>query len=270
MHPVLARHNGVVSGKGPPLVFAHGLGCDQRAWRRVAPRFEATHRVVLFDHVGAGGSDTSAYDHARHGSLEGYAEDLLEILDALELERVSFVGHSLSAMVGVIAAGRAPSRFDRLALIGGSPRYVDDPPNYVGGFSRDDVEGLLGFMDANFMGWATALSEKATPSGETAEELLASFHASDETCLRDLARVVFLGDYREALGRVAAHCLVVQCTRDDIVPRRVGQYLASTLPHATYRELDAPGHMPHMSHPDQVAALLAEYLSRPGESRASG
>jgi sigma-B regulation protein RsbQ len=259
MNP-LVRNHVTVTGRGPALVFGDGFGCDQTAWQRVAPRFEKTHSVVLFDSVGADASDRGAYDPARHATLDGYARDLEEVCDAIGLEAPVFVGHSAGSIIGLLAAAASPTRFDRMVLLAPSPRFVDDPP-YVGGFSRADVEQLLDLMEANFMGWASAVAQMALTTEELARGLRERFCAADPRMLRELARTIFLGDHRAVLPRVETPCLVVQCARDALVPTRVGEYVAATLPHARYRVLDVPGHMPHMSHPDEVATLVEEFLA---------
>lgn len=258
---VRARNNVVVRGEGPPIVFAHGFGCDQRMWRKVAPRFEATNQVVLFDYVGAGASDRAAYDPKRYATLDGYAKDVLEICDALGLVSPVFVGHSVSAMIGVLAANAAPGLFERLVLVSPSPRFVNDPPEYHGGFEQGDIEGLLELLDGNFMGWATMLSSKVLTSPDLADELKTSFCSTDPLCLREFARATFLSDHRAALDTVTPPCLVVQCSDDEIAPTCVGEFVAKRIPRASFRLLDAPGHMPQMSHPDAVHDLLRAYLS---------
>lgn len=256
MVDVVARNHVTVQGSGPPIVFGHGFGSDQTVWRRVAPAFVATHTVVTFDQVGAGRSDRAAWDPERYATLDGYARDLVEVCDALGLARPVFVGHSVSGMIGAIAAAGRPDRFARLVLLAPSARFLDDPPDYVGGFSRPDVEELLALMDANFTGWATALSQAALPVDALAQELRDTFHAADPRILRAFARVVFLGDHRAVLPRVTTPADVIQCTRDDLVPVAAGTYVASHLRHARLHLLDAPGHLPHVSHPAEVVALV--------------
>jgi sigma-B regulation protein RsbQ len=151
---VLRRNNVQLSGRetGRPMLFAHGFGCDQNMWRFVAPAFEDEYRIVLFDHVGAGQSDLSAYNRTRYGSLQGYATDVLEICRELDLKQVVFVGHSVSSAIGILAAIEEPERFEALVLIGPSPCYIDDG-DYAGGFTREDIEGLLESLDSNYLGW---------------------------------------------------------------------------------------------------------------------
>ena len=200
---VLARCNVHESGRldGQPMLFAHGFGCDQQMWRLVTPRFEDRYRLVLFDHVGAGGSDLSAYDPDRYASLEGYADDVLEVCRALDLEDVIFVGHSVAAMIGVLAASREPERFAKLVFVGPSPRYIDDT-DYVGGFSEADITELLESLESNYLGWSNAMAPviMGTPDRpELGEELTASFCRTDPEIARQFARVTFLADNRDDL-----------------------------------------------------------------------
>jgi sigma-B regulation protein RsbQ len=261
---VLARNNVTVSGNpdGQPVVFAHGFGCDQNMWRLVAPAFEDRYRVVLFDHVGAGGSDLSAFDRRRYSSLHGYAEDVLEICAALELERVIFVGHSVSAMVGVIAANRAPERFEKLVLVGPSPCYVDDG-DYVGGFSRNDVDELLESLDSNYLGWSSAMAPviMGNPDRpELGEELVGSFCATDPEIARQFARVTFLSDNRADLPGVDIPVLVLQCSDDPIAPRPVGEYVHNQIRDSRFVQLGATGHCPNLSAPAETVAAIEDFL----------
>lgn len=261
---VISRNNVRVSGRagGPPLLFAHGFGCDQHMWRFVTPAFEADHRIVVFDHVGAGGSDTSAYDPERYASLDGYAADVLEICDALDLRDVAFVGHSVSAMIGVLAAIREPERFASLVLIGPSPRYVDDD-GYTGGFSRDDIDELLDSLDSNYLGWSSAMAPviMGNPDRpELGEELTNSFCQADPEIARRFARVTFLSDNRADLPKVRTPALVLQCSADVIAPQAVGEYVASRLPHSTFVQLRATGHCPNLSAPEETVTALRAFL----------
>jgi len=262
---VITRNNVRVSGSGPrTLLFAHGFGCDQNMWRFVAPDFERDHRVVLFDYVGCGKSDMSAYDPERYGSLEGYAQDLLEFCDALDLRDVVVVGHSVSSMVAVLASRRQPDRFSRLVLLGPSPRYVNDLPDYVGGFERADIEGLLEMMDRNFIGWASFLAPavmKNPERPELAQELVDSFCSTDPRVARRFAEATFFADNRADLPGVTVPSLVLQCSDDMIAPTEVGEYVHRSLPGSTYRQMRATGHCPHMSHPEETVALIRDYLS---------
>ena len=260
---VLARNNVRVTGRGTqPMLFAHGFGCDQNMWRYVTPAFEDDYRVVLFDYVGSGQSDLSAYDPERYASLDGYAQDVLDVVHALDLSNVIFVGHSVSSMVGVLAANREPDLFDRLVLVGPSPRYVNDPP-YVGGFERGEIEGLLETMDKNYLGWANFLAPvimKNPDHPELSEELEASFCSTDPVIARRFAEATFFADNREDLEQLRVPSLILQCTDDAIAPEAVGDYLHGKLPGSTLHKLRATGHCPHMSHPEETVAAIRDYL----------
>ena len=265
----LQRNNVKVSGDGArAMVFAHGFGCDQNMWRFVAPAFARDYRVVLFDHVGAGGSDVRAYSKARHGRLEGYAEDLLEILRALQLEDVVFVGHSVSAMIGVLAALKEPARFGHLVLVGPSPRYIDDAPgegDYVGGFSRQDIDGLLESLESNYLGWSSAMAPVIMGNPERPElgqELTNSFCRADPEIAQHFARVTFLSDNRSDLPRVQTPSLVLQCSRDVIAPQAVGEYVHRHLPRSTFHLMKATGHCPNLSAPEETIAAMRSYLAQ--------
>ncbi len=263
---VLARNNVTVQGPddAPPMVFAHGFGCDQNMWRHVAPAFAAEYRVVLFDHVGAGGADPAAWDPARYASLDGYATDVLEICDALDLTDVVFVGHSVSAMVGVLAAGRDPDRFAKLVLVGPSPRYVDDDEGYRGGFSRADIAGLLDALDSNHLGWSAQMAPVIMGNPERpelAQELTNSFCRTDPDIARQFARVTFLSDNRADLAGVAVPTLVLQCSQDVIAPDVVGRYVHEHIPGSTFTQLTATGHCPHLSAPEETIAAIRAFLS---------
>jgi sigma-B regulation protein RsbQ len=261
---VLARNHVTTTGRpdGRVVVFAHGFGCDQGMWRLVAPSFEATSRVVLLDHVGAGGSDVTAYDPVRHGRLEGYAQDVVEVVEALDVPPVVFVGHSVSAMIGALAAAERPELFDRLVLVCPSPRYVDDG-DYRGGFSQAEIDELLETMDGNYLGWSQHVAPviMGVPERpELGEELASSFCRSDPGIARRFARTTFLSDNRADLGRVTVPSLVLQSRVDAIAPPEVGRYVADALPHAELVVLDATGHCPNLSAPDQVVAAVQRWL----------
>lgn len=263
---VLRRNNVHVTGRpvGPTLVFAHGFGCDQDMWRFVAPAFEATHRVVVFDHVGAGGSDLAAYDPARYARLDGYAADVVEILEAVGAGPAVFVGHSVSAMIGVLAAAERPELFERLVLVGPSPRYVDDD-GYRGGFSQAEITELLDTMDGNYLGWSANIAPVimgAPDSPALGAELVSSFCRTDPTIARRFARATFLSDNRADLARVRVPSLVLQCRDDVIAPEDVGRYVAEHLADSELVLLDATGHCPNLSAPTAVIAAVQRYLAR--------
>ena len=245
------------------MLFAHGFGCDQNMWRHVAPAFEDRYRVVLFDLVGAGKSDLAAYDREKYSSLRGYADDVLEICRELELHDVVFVGHSVSAMIGILAALDEPRRFARLVLVGPSPRYLDDS-GYVGGFSREDIDGLLESLESNYLGWSAAMAPVIMGNAdrpELGEELTNSFCRTDPAIARQFARVTFLSDNREDLARMEVPSLVLQCRDDAIAPVEVGEFVRRELPRAELALLDATGHCPNLSAPEQTIAAMEAFLA---------
>jgi sigma-B regulation protein RsbQ len=263
---VRERHNVRISGPegGQPMLLAHGFGCDQQIWRHVAPAFAEEYRVVLFDHMGAGRSDLSAYEPERYATLAGYADDVLGICRELELEDVLFVGHSVSAMIGVLAAIREPDRFARLVLVGPSPRYIDDD-GYVGGFTREDIDGLLESLDDNWLGWASQMAPviMANPDRpELGEELTNSFCRTDPDIARRFARVTFLSDNRADLPKVTTPSLVMQCSDDAIAPEPVGEYVREHLTGSRLVQLRATGHCPSLSAPEETSDAIRTYLSR--------
>jgi len=244
------------------MLLAHGYGCDQNMWRLVLPRLAQRYRVVLFDHIGAGGSDLGAYDPDRYASLDGYAADVLELCAELKLEDVIFVGHSVSAMIGVLAAAARPELFSALVLVGPSPRYVDDD-GYVGGFTRRDIDELLASLDSNYLGWSSAIAPviMGRPDRpDLSQELEDSFCRTDPEIARRFAHVTFLSDNRADLARVQTPTLVVQCTNDVIAPVPVGQFVRDQIPNATMVLLDATGHCPHLSAPDDTADAIEQFL----------
>jgi sigma-B regulation protein RsbQ len=262
--PILRRNNVHVFGNGEqPMVFAHGFGCDQNMWRLVTPAFEDDYRIVLFDYVGSGRSELAAYDPARYAKLEGYAQDVLDVCHALDLQDVILVGHSVSGMIGVLAANREPERFAHLILIGPSPRYLNDG-EYVGGFERADIDGLFDMMDRNFIGWANFLSPaimKNPERPELGEELAASFCSTDPVIARRFAEATFLADNRADLAHVCVPSLILQCSDDMIASDHVGAYVHSHTPGSVLHRLAATGHCPHMSHPHETIAAMRAYLA---------
>ena len=262
---ILFRNNVKVFGKGTqPMMFAHGFGCDQNMWRLVTPAFEKNYRIILFDYVGSGKSDLQAYSAERYGDLNGYARDVLDICAELELTRVVFVGHSVSGVVGMLASIREPERFDRLILVGPSPCYINDPPAYVGGFERADIEGLFDVMEKNYIGWANFLAPVVMKNQERPEltrELEESFCSTDPRIARRFAEATFFSDNRSDVPRVTIPSLIMQCSEDAIAPLGVGDYLHRHLPQSTLRVMKATGHCPHMSHPDETIQIIKEYLT---------
>jgi sigma-B regulation protein RsbQ len=257
----------VQRGRGTqPMLFAHGFGCDQNMWRFVTRSFEDDYRVVLFDYVGAGKSDWTAYDAGRYASLEGYARDVLDVCNALDLQNVIFVGHSVSAMIGVLAAIEEPERFASLVMVGPSPRYINDGEEYIGGFERSDIEGLLETMDKNYIGWANFLAPaimKNPDRPELGAELTESFCSTDPVIASQFARATFFSDNRLDLARVAVPSLILQCTDDIIAPLQVGEYVHREIDGSTLRIMEATGHCPHMSAPDETVRVMKDFLARP-------
>lgn len=258
------KYNLKVRGRsdGQPMLFAHGFGCDQNMWRLLVPAFEDKYQVILFDYVGAGGSDLSAYDPKRYTSLDAYAADVLEICRELELRDVVFIGHSVSAMIGVLAAIEDPGRFSKLVLIGPSPRYVDDT-GYVGGFSSDDIAEMLDSLESNYLGWSSAMAPLIMGNPDRPElgaELTASFCRTDPAIARQFAEVTFLSDNRADLARATPPALVLQCDNDAIAPVAVGEFVRDEMPNSTLVTLEATGHCPHLSAPDQTTAAILDFV----------
>jgi sigma-B regulation protein RsbQ len=264
MTDVLKRNNVNVSGSGTrPMLFAHGFGCDQNMWRYITPAFEQDYKIVLFDYVGSGKSDLAAYDEQRYATLDGYAQDVLEICEALDLQDVVFVGHSVSSMVGLLAARREPKRFSKLIMVGPSPRYLNDN-DYVGGFERPDLEGLLDLMDKNYIGWANFLAPvimKNADRPELTQELNESFCSTDPKIARRFAEATFFADNRADVPHAPVPSLILQCSEDAIAPIEVGNYLYREMPGSTLRILKATGHCPHISHPEETIEAMKEYLA---------
>jgi sigma-B regulation protein RsbQ len=260
---VLKRNNVVQRGQGERvMMFAHGFGCDQHMWEPVARQFEDQFRIVMFDYVGAGRSDLSAYDPQRYSSLDGYAEDVVEIGSALGLANAIFVGHSVSAMIGALATLKAPEIFSDLIMVGPSPRYID-ADGYRGGFSSEQVEELIEFLTDNHLGWSAAMAPliMGNPDRpELGQALENSFCNTDPDIARDFARVTFTSDNRDDLSRIGARTLVLQCRDDIIAPTEVGEYVHSKIPGSRFRMLEATGHCPNLSAPEEVTAAIREFV----------
>ena len=260
---VVARNNVQVRGNGARvMLFSHGFGCDQNMWRFVAPSFEEDFKTVLFDHVGAGRSDLSAYDRDKYSVLQGYADDVLEICDDLRLGKCVFVGHSVSAMIGILAAIKAPRYFERLVLIGPSPRYIDDGA-YHGGFTAQQIEELLSFLDENHLGWSAAMAPAITGNPdrpELGEELTNSFCRTDPDIAKAFARVTFTSDNRNDLQRVTVPTLILQCSEDIIASERVGDFVHRHIPGSRLVQLKATGHCPNLSAPDEVTHAIRAFV----------
>lgn len=264
---VLARNNVKVSGGGDAtLLFAHGMGCDQSMWRFVAPAFEERYRVVQFDYVGAGQSERGAYCSTRYASLDGYAQDILDICDALALRDVCLIGHAVSGMTGLLAAIREPQRFSRLVFVAASPRYINDS-GYTGGFDHSDIVALLDLLDHNFAGFASMLAATAMQNPERpdlCQDLEGRLCAYDPKMLRQLAEVTFFSDYREHLKQLTVPSLILQCADDLVAPLEVGDFMHRNLRNSTLARMQATGHCPHVSHPQETTRLISEYLISAG------
>lgn len=263
---ILNRNNVKVSGTGSQtIVFAHGYGCDQAMWRKVSPSFEKDYKVVLFDYVGAGMSDLDAYDPEHYSTLAGYASDVVDVCEALDLHDAILVGHSVSSMICLLATNRIPNRIAKLIMICPSPRYLNDPPNYIGGFERADIEGLLDMISRNQPGWASYLAgvvAKNPDQPDLAQELEASFCAMDPPIAKRFAEATFLSDNRRDLLDFNKPCLLLQCQEDSVAPQAVGEYLHQHLKNSRLQQMNATGHCPHMSHPEETIGLMKNFLSR--------
>ncbi|MGA5411250.1 alpha/beta fold hydrolase [Streptomyces lavendulocolor] len=262
---VVSRNNVTVTGRadGPVVMLAHGFGCDQNMWRLVVPALAARFRVVLFDYVGSGSSDLAAWSPERYGSLDGYAQDVLDVCQELDLREVAFVGHSVSAMTGVLAAAREPERFARLVLLVPSPRYIDDG-DYKGGFSAEDIEELLESLESNYLGWSAHMAPVIMGNAdrpELGEELTNSFCRTDPDIARVFARTTFLSDSRQDLASVTAPTLILECTEDVIAPREVGAYVHAAIPGSRLVTLKATGHCPQLSAPEATADAIVDFLA---------
>lgn len=260
----LVRNNVRLSGvpDAQPMMFAHGFGCDQNMWRFVAPEFEDRFRVVTLDLVGSGGSDLTAYDAQKYSSLEGYAVDILEVCRALDLHDVILVGHSVSSMIGMLAALAEPERFAKLVMIGPSPRYIDDD-DYTGGFAEADIHELLESLDSNYLGWSTAMAPVIMGNAERPElgqELTESFCRTDPAIAKQFASVTFLSDNRDDLSRLKTPTLVMQCSNDVIAPDAVGDFVHQQIAGSTLVKLQATGHCPNLSAPAETTAALREFV----------
>jgi sigma-B regulation protein RsbQ len=260
---VRIRNNVVVTGRpgAPVVMLAHGFGCDQNLWRLVAPALSEEFQVVMFDYVGSGRSDVSAWREERYASLDGYAEDVLDICRELDLWDVVFVGHSVSSMVGVLAAAREPRRFGKLVLLVPSPRYIDEG-DYRGGFSASDIDELLDSLESNYLGWSATMAPiiMGNPDRpELGEELTDSFCRTDPAIARVFARTTFLSDNREDLASVKVPTLILECEQDVIAPPEVGAYVHAAIPGSRIVTLDAVGHCPQLSAPEATAAAIASF-----------
>jgi sigma-B regulation protein RsbQ len=260
---IIERNNVSVTGKGSQvLLFAHGFGCDQRTWRSVIPAFQDDFRIVLFDYVGAGKSDLGSYNSKRYSTLEGYAEDVIEICTELDLKDVVFVGHSVSSMIGLLAVLKQPSFFSKIIFIGPSPRYLNDT-DYYGGIDREDLESLLEVMDNNYLGWSRSLAPSIMGNAdrpELGEALAESFCTTDPNIAKQFARVTFLSDNRDDLALLPIPSLTIQCKDDFLTSETVANYILARTPGNQVIMLDSSGHCPHLSDPDGVIDAIRSFI----------
>jgi sigma-B regulation protein RsbQ len=261
---ICSRNNVTVTGRpdGPAVVLAHGFGCDQNMWRLIVPALADRYRVVLFDYVGSGGSDLSSWSEERYATLDGYAQDVVDVCDELELERAVFVGHSVSAMVGVLAAKAAPERIGALVMVAPSPCYIDDD-GYRGGFTAEDIDELLASLESNYLGWSSAMAPVIMGNPERPElgqELTNSFCATDPDIARVFARTTFLSDSRQDLKDVRVPTLVLECAQDVIAPREVGAFVHAAIPSSRLVTLNATGHCPQLSAPEATGEAIQDFL----------
>ena len=260
------RYNVTITGNGTqPIMFAHGFGCDQGMWRYIAPAFEAQYKVIRFDYIGHGKASRQAYNPERYATLYGYAQDVLDICEDLDLKNLIFMGHSVSSMIGLLACIQEPDRFDRLVMVAPSPHYINEE-GYFGGFEQPDIEELLDTMESNFLGWATSMAPAMMANAdrpELGQELVTSFCSTDLAIARQFARVTFQGDNRKDLAKLTRPALIIQSLVDAISPMEVGDYLANHLPGSTLRVVDANGHCPHLSAPAETISIIRHYLQSP-------
>ena len=263
MSEVLKRNNvKVIGNKETTIMFAHGFGCDQTMWRHIVPSFIEDYKIVLFDYVGSGSSNIECYDTEKYGSLLGYVQDVLDIVEELKLKDVIFVGHSVSSMIGMLATIQKPDVFQRLVMIGPSPRYLNDS-EYYGGFEEKDINEMLDMMEMNFIGWASYMAPIVAAQEKhptVAEEVEKSFSSNDPKITKQFAEVTFFSDHRQDLEKSSLPVLIIQCSEDSIVPIQVGEYLHRVIQKSDLKIMDAKGHYPHLSHPNETIQLIKEYL----------
>ncbi|GEK33709.1 alpha/beta fold hydrolase [Kurthia sibirica] len=262
---IIERNNVQMIGDGQQTILcAHGFGCEQSMWKYITPNFQDDYRIVLFDYVGAGKSDISAYDSSKYNSLHGYKEDVIDVIEALDLENIIFFGHSISSMVGMLAAIEHPEYFQKLIMIGPSPCYINEKDGYQGGFEKSDVYDLLEMMEMNFSGWASYMAPVGMGDAkpQLTAELEDTFVSTNPRIAREFAEVTFFSDYRNLVNKLTTPTLILQCSEDSIVPIHVGQYLHDRMQNSELVVLDARGHYPHISHPVETTTIIQNYLVR--------
>lgn len=262
---VVKRNNITVSGEAQPvLVYAHGFGCNQNMWSRVTPAFQTSHRQVLFDYVGSGRSDMASFSTGKYSTLPGYVDDLLDVCSALDIQgNATFIGHSVSCSIGLLASIAKPELFSRMILLGPNPCFINHPPHYSGGFEKSDLEGLLELMDQNYLGWASYLApivSSQDAQGAVTVELSNSFCSTDPTTASAFAAATFFADNRSDLSKVSSPCLILQHRHDALAPLSVGEYMHDQIPGSTLKVLEVSGHCAHMSHPDLVIRAISDFI----------
>lgn len=260
---ILQRNNVHLHGDGRPMLFVHGFGCDQNMWRLLAPHYMPSHTCILLDLVGSGGSDIAAYDRSKYATLQGHADDLCQVVEAVGAGPVVCVGHSVSAMIGMLANISRPDLFTAQVMVGPSPCYINDG-DYFGGFERSDIEALLDTMESNYLGWSSNMAPAimgAPDRPELADELRNSFCRTDPEVAKHFARVTFLSDHRAELPRLQAPTLILQCSEDIIAPRAVGEYLQRSIPNSVLQVIENVGHCPHLSAPSRSADAIDTFLA---------
>lgn len=263
MNDILKRNNVNIVGSGEKvLVLAHGFGCEQSMWRYILPAFTQDYQVVLFDYVGSGNSDLTAYDPEKYNQLEGYAEDVVDVIEALHLSDVTFIGHSVSAMIGLLAANQRPELITDLVMIGPSPCYLNTG-DYQGGFDESDINDMLEMMEMNFEGWASymaPLGMEASVEDPKVRDLENTFVSNEPGIARQFAEVTFFSDYRHILAETEVKAFILQCSHDSIVPIEIGSYLNENLKNSELLVMETKGHYPHISHPEQTIEAIKTYL----------
>lgn len=265
MTDIQIRNNIKIIGNGEKtILFAHGFGCNQKMWQYLLSHFGEEYRLILFDYVGSGSSDINAYTTEKYRNLEGYKQDVFDIIDALQLQNLIFIGHSISSMIGMLAAIEEPQHFSKLIMIGPSPCYINDG-NYNGGFEEKDIEELLEMMEMNFSGWASYLAPVAMDAPKDSpltQELETAFVSVNPRIAREFAEATFYCDYRNKVKNLQVPTLIVQCSNDSIVPIEVGQFLYKQIENSELVIMDVRGHYPHISRPTETAEIIKHYLSQ--------
>lgn len=261
---IIARNNVKIFGEGEQtLLLAHGFGCDQNMWRFVKSDLGKKYRLVLFDYVGSGKSDLASFSSEKYSALDGYAENIIDVCRALNLEKVTIVGHSVSSMIGLIASIDSPQYFANMVMICPSPCFLNFPPNYFGGFERKDLEELIDLMDKNYIGWANYLAPLVMGSNNSPEligEMSGSFCSTDPIIARVFAEATFFSDHRDILPKAKHPALVLQSRVDALASPSVGEYVQNNLPNSKMEIIDAEGHCLHMTCPEKIVQQIIDFV----------